>query len=197
MSAPTVARKPSQAAGRKPSQAAGRKPSQAAGRKPSQAAGRKPSQAAGRKPSQAAGKQSSSSAKQSSQSSERNPQPTRAASPQPSNPAQPQPQPKTTPKPGPRFRKLYFFSFLVGVVALVVTPFAIVFLHVSLLTGQHQLDDLRLELNQQLELRQQLLYDRSQAVSPERIRAIAIEVLGMVPADDITYLQSVGSGADG
>ena len=104
---------------------------------------------------------------------------------------------KLVPKSRPRFRKLYFFSFMAGLVALVVTPFAIVLLHVSLLTGQRQLDDLRLELNQQLELRQQLLYDHSQAVSPERIRDIATEELGMVPAENITYLQSVRSGADG
>ena len=115
----------------------------------------------------------------------------------PRNPASSKPNLRLVPRSGPRFRKLYFASFLVGLVALVVTPFAIVFLHVSLLTGQRQLDDLRLDLNQQLELRQQLLYDRSQAISPERIRDIAIDELGMVPAESITYLQAVRSGADG
>ena len=116
---------------------------------------------------------------------------------QPQSPASRKPHLKLVPKSSPRFRKLYFFSFLVGLVALVATPFAIVFLHVSLLTGQRQLDDLRLDLNQQLELRQQLLYDRSQAVSPERIRNIAIEELGMVPAESITYLQAVRPGTNG
>lgn len=104
---------------------------------------------------------------------------------------------KLAPKSGPRFRKLYFISFLTGLIALVGLPFAIVILHASLVGGQRQLDDLRQDLNQQLELRQELLYERSQAVSPDRIRSVATETLGMVEARDIIYLQPTGSATDG
>ncbi len=116
------------------------------------------------------------------------------ATPGQAKPASARPQLKSVPKSRPRFRKLYFVSFVVGLIALVATPFAIVFLHASLLTGQRDLDNLRLELNEQLELRQQLLYERSQAASPELIRATATEVLGMVVAENVTYLNSSSNG---
>ncbi len=119
------------------------------------------------------------------------------ATPGQAKPASVRPQLKSVkpvPKSRPRFRKLYFVSFVVGLIALVATPFAIVFLHASLLTGQRDLDNLRLELNEQLELRQQLLYERSQAASPELIRATATEVLGMVVAENVTYLNSSSNG---
>ena len=103
---------------------------------------------------------------------------------------------KVIPKAAPRFRKLYFVSFVAALVALVAIPFAIVVLHASLLTGQRELNDTRLELNQQLELRQQLLFERSQAVSPEHIQTTATEVLGMVTAEDIVYLQPLDSGSN-
>lgn len=104
---------------------------------------------------------------------------------------------KLAPKSGLRFRKLYFISFLTGLIALVGLPFAIVILHASLVGGQRQLDDIRQDLNQQLELRQELLYERSQAISPERIRSVATQTLGMVEAQDIIYLQPTGTMADG
>ncbi len=129
------------------------------------------------------------------------------AAPRPAPRTAPQTKPRTqpagkpnlklAPKSGPRFRKLYFISFLTGLIALVGLPFAIVILHASLVGGQRQLDDLRQDLNQQLELRQELLYERSQAVSPDRIRSVATEVLGMVEASNIIYLQSTGAETDG
>jgi len=91
---------------------------------------------------------------------------------------------------------LYFASLLAALIALVTIPFVIVVLHASLLTGQRELNDLRLELNQQLELRQQLLFERSQAVSPEHIQTTATEVLGMVLAENLVYLQPLDSGSN-
>lgn len=93
-------------------------------------------------------------------------------------------------EPPRRFRKLFIASITLSLLGLVAIPFAIVFLHASLLTGQRDLDHLRQDLNEQLELRQQLLFERSLAVSPQRIITIARDQLGMVSAENIVYLQS-------
>ena len=93
-------------------------------------------------------------------------------------------------EPPQRFRKLFIASITLSLLGLVAIPFAIVFLHASLLTGQRDLDHLRQDLNEQLELRQQLLFERSIAVSPQRIITIARDELGMVSAENIVYLQS-------
>lgn len=81
-------------------------------------------------------------------------------------------------------------GMILGLLGLVAIPFGIVFLHANLLAGQRDLDHMRQELNGQLELRQQLLFERSLAVSPQRIITIARDQLGMVPAQNIVYLQS-------
>ena len=90
-----------------------------------------------------------------------------------------------------KFRKLFIAGITLGLLGLVAIPFGIVFLHANLLTGQRDLDQMRQDLNAQLEQRQQLLFDRSLAVSPQRIITIARDQLGMVPAENIVYLQSV------
>ena len=96
---------------------------------------------------------------------------------------------KIAPKPPRKFRKLFIAGTTLGLLGLVAIPFVIVFIHASLLTGQRDLDHLRQERNAQLELRQQLLFDRSLAVAPQRIITIARDQLGMVPAEKIVYLQ--------
>ena len=97
---------------------------------------------------------------------------------------------RVAPKPPRRFRKLFMTGMILGLLGLVAIPFGIVFLHANLLAGQRDLDHMRQELNGQLELRQQLLFERSLAVSPQRIITIARDQLGMVPAQNIVYLQS-------
>ena len=99
---------------------------------------------------------------------------------------------RIAPKPPKKFRKLFMAGITLGLMGLVAIPFVIVFLHANLLAGQRDLDQMRQDLNAQLELRQQLLFERSLAVSPQRIITIARDQLGMVPAEDIVYLQSVG-----
>lgn len=89
-----------------------------------------------------------------------------------------------------KFRKLFIAGITLGLLGLVAIPFGIVFLHANLLSGQRELDQMRQDLNTQLELRQQLLFDRSLAVSPYRIITIARDQLGMVPAENIVYLRS-------
>ena len=89
-----------------------------------------------------------------------------------------------------KFRKLFIAGITLGLLGLVAIPFGIVFLHANLLTGQRDLDQMRQDLNAQLEQRQQLLFDRSLAVSPQRIITIARDQLGMVPAENIVYLRS-------
>lgn len=98
---------------------------------------------------------------------------------------------RVAPKPPRKFRKLFTAGMILGLLGLVAIPFGIVFLHANLLAGQRDLDHMRQELNGQLELRQQLLFERSLAVSPQRIITIARDQLGMVPAQNIVYLQSV------
>lgn len=100
------------------------------------------------------------------------------------------PQLRIAADPPRRFRKLFIASMTLSLLGLVAIPFAIVFLHASLLAGQRDLDHLRQDLNAQLELRQQLLFERSIAVSPQRIITIARDQLGMVSAENIVYLQS-------
>lgn len=100
------------------------------------------------------------------------------------------PQLRIAAYPPRRFRKLFITSITLSLLGLVAIPFAIVFIHASLLTGQRDLDNLRQDLNAQLELRQQLLFERSLAVSPQRIITIARDQLGMVSAENIVYLQS-------
>ena len=100
------------------------------------------------------------------------------------------PQLRIAPEPPRRFRKLFVASITLSLLGLVAIPFAIVLLHATLLTGQRDLDHLRQDLNEQLELRQQLLFERSLAVSPQRIITIARDELGMVSAENIVYLQS-------
>ena len=94
------------------------------------------------------------------------------------------------PSPQRKFRKLFIAGITLGLLGLVAIPFGIVFLHANLLTGQRDLDQMRQDLNAQLEQRQQLLFDRSLAVSPQRIITIARDQLGMVPAENIVYLRS-------
>lgn len=106
--------------------------------------------------------------------------------------ASPKPHLRAVPKPPRRFRKLFMTGMILGLLGLVAIPFGIVFLHANLLAGQRDLDHMRQDLNAQLELRQQLLFERSLAVSPQRIITIARDQLGMVPAENIVYLQSVG-----
>lgn len=97
---------------------------------------------------------------------------------------------RVAPKPPRKFRKLFMTGMILGLLGLVAIPFGIVFLHANLLAGQRDLDHMRQDLNEQLELRQQLLFERSLAVSPQRIITIARDQLGMVPAENIVYLQS-------
>lgn len=94
------------------------------------------------------------------------------------------------PQPQRKFRKLFIAGITLGLLGLVAIPFGIVFLHANLLAGQRDLDQMRQDLNAQLEQRQQLLFDRSLAVSPQRIITIARDQLGMVPAEKIVYLRS-------
>ena len=104
------------------------------------------------------------------------------------------PRLRLAPKPR-RFRKLFIASITLGLLGLVAIPFVIVFIHAALLTGQRDLDHRRQDLNEQLELRQQLLFERSLAVSPQRIITIARDRLGMVSAEKIVYLQSASLSA--
>ena len=97
---------------------------------------------------------------------------------------------RVAPSPQRKFRKLFIAGITLGLLGLVAIPFGIVFLHANLLTGQRDLDQMRQDLNAQLEQRQQLLFDRSLAVSPQRIITIARDQLGMVPAENIVYLRS-------
>ena len=97
---------------------------------------------------------------------------------------------RIAPKPPRKFRKLFRTGMTLGLMGLIAIPFVIVFLHANLLSGQRELDQMRQDLNTQLELRQQLLFDRSLAVSPYRIITIARDRLGMVPAENIVYLRS-------
>ena len=94
-------------------------------------------------------------------------------------------------QPQRKFSKLFITGITLGLLGLVAIPFGIVFLHANLLAGQRDLDQMRQDLNAQLEQRQQFLFDRSLAVSPQRIITIARDQLGMVPAENIVYLQSV------
>lgn len=125
------------------------------------------------------------------QNPQQNPQPKPQQKPQPEPKAQQNPHLKIAPQPARRFRKLFVSAMVLGLLGLVSIPFGIVFLHASLLAGQRDLDLLRQDLNAQLELRQQLLFERSLAVSPQRIITIARDELGMVTAENIVYLQSV------
>ena len=102
-----------------------------------------------------------------------------------------EPHLRIAPQPQRKFRKLFIAGMTLGLLGLVAIPFGIVFLHANLLAGQRDLDQMRQDLNAQLEQRQQLLFDRSLAVSPQRIITIARDQLGMVPAENIVYLQSV------
>ncbi len=128
---------------------------------------------------------------QSEQKAQQNPQQKPQQKPQPAPKAQQNPHLKIAPQPARRFRKLFVSAMVLGLLGLVSIPFGIVFLHASLLAGQRDLDLLRQDLNAQLELRQQLLFERSLAVSPQRIITIARDELGMVTAENIVYLQSV------
>ena len=128
---------------------------------------------------------------QSEQKAQQNPQQNPQPKPQPEPKAQQNPHLKIAPQPARRFRKLFVTAMVLGLLGLVSIPFGIVFLHASLLAGQRDLDLLRQDLNSQLELRQQLLFERSLAVSPQRIITIARDELGMVTAENIVYLQSV------
>lgn len=92
-------------------------------------------------------------------------------------------------EPPRKFRKLFVTGITLGLLGMVAIPFVIVFIHASLLAGQRDLDHLRQDLNAQLELRQELLFERSLAVSPQRIITIARDQLGMVSAENIVYLQ--------
>lgn len=118
---------------------------------------------------------------------------TSASRPSPSR-APSKPHLELAPQPK-RFRKLFIAGVTLGLLGLVAIPFAIVLLHAALLTGQRDLDHLRQDLNTQLELRQQLLFERSLAVSPQRIITIARDRLGMVSAENIVYLQSAAPSA--
>ena len=101
-----------------------------------------------------------------------------------------EPHLRIAPQQQRKFRKLFIAGITLGLLGLVAIPFGIVFLHANLLTGQRDLDQMRQDLNAQLEQRQQLLFDRSLAVSPQRIITIARDQLGMVPAENIVYLRS-------
>ena len=160
-----------------------------AARHPSAGATRKPGRPPGNPPGRSASRRSAS--RPQGRTASRPPgTPKAGTAASKAETASSKPHLRIAPQPQRKFRKLFIAGITLGLLGLVAIPFGIVFLHANLLTGQRDLDQMRQDLNAQLEQRQQLLFDRSLAVSPQRIITIARDQLGMVPAENIVYLRS-------